>query len=73
MTNQHLKIFRVDAAEELPAPRTVSMPLSDLIELIGDAKDSRRTWLTDFVDDEITVSEDLYEVLSAYRRLPKGA
>ena len=68
-----LKLFRIDAAEPTPAPRLVSMPLSDMIELIGDAKDSRRTWLTDFVEDEVRISEDLYEVLTAYRRLPKGA
>lgn len=68
-----LRLFRADAAEPLPGPRMVPMRVADLVALLGDAKDSRRTWLADFFDDEIRVSEDLYEVLSAYQRLPKGA
>ena len=33
----------------------------------ADAIASRRTWLQDFENDEITISADLYEVLLAYR------
>ena len=76
MSQHRLKVFRTDEAEGIPAPHAphmVPMPLAELVELIGDAKDNRRTWLSDFVDDEIAVPEDLYELLSAYRRLPKGA
>ena len=33
----------------------------------GDAACSKRTWLKDFEDDEITISRDLYEVILAYQ------
>jgi hypothetical protein len=41
--------------------------LGEVLPLLADAVSSDRTWLTDFVDEEITVSSDLYDVLQAYR------
>jgi hypothetical protein len=38
-----------------------------VLPLLADALASRRTWLRDFEEDEITISSDLYEVLLAYR------
>jgi hypothetical protein len=32
-----------------------------------------RTWPTDFEDDEVQVSSDLYEVISAYNHLRPSA
>jgi hypothetical protein len=32
-----------------------------------DAVHSGRTWLSDFEDDEVTLSTDLYEVILAYQ------
>jgi hypothetical protein len=37
------------------------------IPLLADAVNSRRTWLQDFADDQITISSDLYEVILAYQ------
>ena len=52
----------------VPARRqNVTLPLTDVLPLIGDAVRSERTWLRDFEDDEITISMDLYEVLLAYQ------
>jgi len=45
---------------------TVTVPLMDIVPLLADALQSRRAWLRDFADDEITISMDLYEVLLAY-------
>lgn len=45
----------------------VTVPLSDVFPLLGDALRSERTWLQDFADEEITISSDLYEVLLAYQ------
>ncbi|MBN2580360.1 MAG: hypothetical protein JXB10_15350 [Pirellulales bacterium] len=39
----------------------------DVLPLMADAWQSRRTWVHDFNDDEITISMDLYEVLLAYQ------
>jgi hypothetical protein len=49
------------------AAHTVSVPLGEVLPLLADAVQSRRTWLNDFVDDEITISTDLYEVILAYQ------
>ena len=73
MSEQRLRLFRLDDVEPLAAPKMVAMKLAELVDVLGDAKDARRTWLGDFVDDEIRVPEDLYEVLVSYRRLPRGA
>ena len=41
----------------------VTIPLGEIFPLLADAVESRRTWLRDFEEDEITISEDLYEVI----------
>jgi hypothetical protein len=49
------------------ARETVTVPLGDILHLLADAVASRRTWLQDFTNDEITISSDLYEVILAYQ------
>ncbi len=46
---------------------TVRVPLAEIIPLLADAVRSQRTWLSDFENDEITISMDLYEVILAYQ------
>jgi hypothetical protein len=46
---------------------TVSVPLSEILPMLADAVESNRTWLSDFGDDEVTISNDLYEVILAYQ------
>ena len=45
----------------------ITVPLSEVLPLLAEAVNSHRTWLSDFDDDEVTVSADLYEVLLAYQ------
>ena len=52
---------------EESADRGVQVTLGDILPLLADAVASNRTWLTDFADDEITISTDLHDVLQAYR------
>ena len=52
---------------EESADRGVQVTLGDILPLLADAVASNRTWLTDFADDEITITSDLHEVLQAYR------
>ena len=59
-------------AEPTPAP-TVSMSFGELSAVLLDALRTRRRWIDDFEDDEVQVSEDLYDVLVAYSRLRPGA
>jgi hypothetical protein len=54
-------------APQHTAPATVTLPLGEILPLLADAVNSRRTWLTDFAHDEITITADLYEVILAYQ------
>jgi len=74
MNRSHLRIYY--GPQEAPAatlseteetPQTVCVPLGEILPLLVDAVQSRRTWLRDFEAEEITISTDLYEVLLAYQ------
>jgi len=74
MARANLRIYRGPAEKTAPvrtagktAPATVTVNVGEVLPLLADAVVSRRTWLSDFEDDEITISADLYEVLLAYQ------
>jgi hypothetical protein len=74
MARANLRIYRGPAERTAPprpasksSPRTVTVNLDEVLPLLADAVASQRTWLSDFADDEITISSDLYEVLLAYQ------
>jgi hypothetical protein len=68
-----LRLFTGDE-ETLTFPHPqVRMRLGDVSQILADASRWNRTWLADFQDDEIEVSQDLYEVLSAYLEMRPGA
>ncbi len=48
-------------------PATVRVNLGDLLPLVALAHRQNYLWLQDFLDDEVVVTEDLFEVLSAFR------
>ncbi|MGE3408902.1 MAG: hypothetical protein AB7I37_18945 [Pirellulales bacterium] len=54
---------RVDQKHE----NSVQLKVSEILPLLADAMQSQRTWLRDFKDDEITISNDLHEVILAYQ------
>jgi hypothetical protein len=65
----HLRVYPSsleDACATLPAP-TVRVTLGDLLPLVALAQRHNYLWLRDFLDDEVRVTEDLYEVLQAFR------
>lgn len=69
-----LRIYRGPGADtledqtvRLTRQNDITVSVGDVLPLLADALASRRTWLRDFEDDEITISSDLYEVLMAYR------
>ena len=47
-------------------PPTVRVSLRDLLPLIALAKRQKYLWLDDFLEDEVRITPDLYEVLRAY-------
>ena len=72
MARSNLKIYRGPAEKEARSrsasnPATVTVNVGEVLPLLADAVASRRTWLSDFENDEITISADLYEVLLAYQ------
>jgi len=75
MRPSHLRVYYgpaddpegVEIAETKQPQRNVTVPLAEVLPLLADAVQSRRTWLRDFEEDEITISMDLYEVLLAYQ------
>jgi len=74
MYPKHLRVYRGPQEETTNAhvassqnQESVTVPLAEILPLLADAVNSRRTWLGDFAEDEVTISMDLYEVLLAYR------
>jgi hypothetical protein len=61
------ELANIDVTTTCVRRQNVTLPLQDVLPLIGDAVCSQRTWLREFEDDEITISMDLYEVLLAYQ------
>lgn len=45
---------------------TERISLGDLLPLLALAKRHNYLWLQDFLDDEVTITADLYEVLRAF-------
>jgi hypothetical protein len=45
---------------------TVRIRLADLLPLLALAKKNNYLWLQDFLDDEVTVTPDLYDVLRSF-------
>ncbi len=75
MRNPALRIYiepdvEVDEAHAATTEplRSVNMPLGELAAVLLDALRTNRRWVYDFQDEPVTISEDLYEILLAYRR-----
>jgi len=67
-----LRLYSATYQTETQDP-TVRIRLADLLPLLTLAKKNNYLWLQDFLDDEVTVTPDLYDVLrsfSAARRTP---
>jgi len=52
---------------EQDPPATVGVSLGDLLPLLALAERKNYLWLRDFLDDRVLITEDLYEVLRAFR------
>jgi hypothetical protein len=52
--------------DDLPEPN-VGVRFGDLLPLVVLAQRHKYLWLQDFLDDEVRITADLYEVLRAFR------
>lgn len=68
-----LRLYLGEEQGTAVAEPQVSVSLGEVARLLTDAIRWNRTWLRDFEDDEVQVSADLYEVLSAYNHLRPSA
>jgi hypothetical protein len=65
----HLRVFphsyepAVCADTQDPA---IHVSLGDLLPLLAVAKRKQYVWLQDFLDDEVAITPDLYDVLCAF-------
>jgi hypothetical protein len=63
-----LKLYSPPVEETAPRQNPdVRVKLADLLPLVAVADRMNFVWLRDFLDDEVAVSEDLYEVMQAFR------
>ncbi len=68
-----LRLYTGDDEVCAVAEPQVSVRLGEITKILADAVSWDQTWLSDFENDEIRVSADLYEVLSTYTHLRPSA
>lgn len=64
----HLRVYPAPFANEEDETQdpTIRIRLADLLPLLAIAKKNNHLWLQDFLDDEVTVTPDLYDVLRSF-------
>jgi hypothetical protein len=62
----HLRVYP-PAQDSESQQATVRIRLGDLLPLAVAAQRHNYLWLQDFLDDEVAITPDLYEVLRAFR------
>jgi hypothetical protein len=68
MVSRQLRVFPTTEVESAPpCEAAVRIRLGELLPLVAMAQRMRFVWLQDFLDDEVRVTPDLYEVLQAFR------
>jgi hypothetical protein len=68
MAHRLLRVFPSTELEEAPpAEAGVRIRLGELLPLVAMAQRMHFIWLQDFLDDEVRVTPDLYDVLQAFR------
>jgi hypothetical protein len=62
-----------DSVVDEPSYADVPVRLADLLPLVALAHRKNYLWLQDFLDDEVRISPDLYEVLQAFQETRPSA
>jgi hypothetical protein len=64
----HLRVLPLSReAPTQPKQAMIDVTLGDLLPLIALAHRKNYVWLQDFLDDEVSITADLYEVIRAFR------
>ena len=69
MNRSNLRIYSERESDTLTQgpPATTHITLRELLPLVAMAQRLNMAWLRDFLDDEVVVTGDLYEVLQAFK------
>jgi hypothetical protein len=65
----HLRVFPDSLQDPYPSERQepeIRVSLGDLLPLLALAKRHNYLWLQDFLEDEVSITPDLYDVLRAF-------
>ena len=75
MTRPPLRLFVGPENHEMTTTESpqVRVALEDVVGALTDAAQNDRGWIQDFASEEITISEDLYEVIMAYQYFCRSA
>ena len=67
----HLRVYPApfSSEEDEKQDPTVRISLADLLPLLQLAKKNNYLWLQDFLDDQVTVTPDLYDVLRSFEAM----
>lgn len=68
-----LRIFRGDDSLAAPETPEVTIRLEDLLKILEDGLQWDRSWLQDFASDEIRISADLHDIITAYSDMRPSA
>src|SRR5262245_15183231 len=64
----HLRVYPEAPIDDFRPEPEIRVRLGDLLPLIAFAKRSNYLWLQDFLDDEVAVSSDFYDVLRSFTK-----
>jgi hypothetical protein len=68
----HLRVFpSAPGTAEVQDP-SVRVSLADLLPLLALARRRNYLWLQDFLEDEVLITPDLYEILRAFQCRPSA-
>lgn len=63
----HLRVYPMtQETQDVPSAK-VRVSLGDLLPLVALAHRQNYLWLKDFLEDEVVITSDLYEILRAFR------
>ena len=73
----HLRLFpapeEIDEGDLDSSEPSIRIRLGDLLPLMALAQKLHFIWLKDFLDDEVSISADLHDVLQAFRGMRSPA
>jgi hypothetical protein len=69
----HLRVYPASGGSTVEAQEpAVRVSLGDLLPLLALAQRRNYLWLQDFLEDEVCITPDLYEVLRAFQCRPSA-